>query len=176
MLFLDLTAIRQPETAIERVFPPDAFPPEDAFRLVAPAVLSATLHKDEDRFQLRGQLTTTLELTCSRCAEPFLLPVDSSVELRFLPQALAGQRDADPDDDPTTAFYADDRIDLGQVVREQCYLAIPMKPLCTPDCKGLCPQCGINLNNERCDCVTRWQDPRLAVLQSIAVSRTDDDA
>ena len=54
MLFLDLTAIRQPETAIERVFPPDAFPAEDTFRLVAPAVLSATLHKDEDRFQLRG--------------------------------------------------------------------------------------------------------------------------
>jgi uncharacterized protein len=175
-MFLDLTTIRQPDTTVDRVFPADAFPAEDAFHLAAPAALTATLHKDEDRVQLRGHVATTLELVCSRCAEPFALPVDAAFELRYLPQELAGHRDADPDDDPTTAFYADDRIDLGQVVREQCYLAIPMKPLCAADCKGLCPQCGINLNIERCQCVTRWQDPRLAVLQSLTASRTDDDA
>ena len=50
-----------------------------------------------------------------------------------------------------------------------------MKPLCTPDCQGLCPQCGINLNTERCSCAPAWQDPRFAVLQSLA-SRTDHDA
>jgi uncharacterized protein len=174
-MYLDLTTVRQPETLVERTVAPEAFTPDDAFRIVAPAVLSAVLHKDDDRFRLVGRLSTTIELTCSRCAEPFTMPVDTAFELRFLPQALAGNKDEDPDDDPTTTFYADDRIDLGQVVREQCYLALPMKPLCTPDCRGLCPQCGINLNTERCDCNPTWQDPRLAVLQSLT-SRTDSDA
>jgi uncharacterized protein len=61
------------------------------------------------------------------------------------------------------------------MVREQCYLAIPMKPLCRPDCQGLCPVCGTNLNIERCQCNPQWQDPRLAVLQTL-VPRTNDDA
>lgn len=174
-MFLDLTAVRQPETSIARTVAPEAFTPDEAFRLAAPAAIAAVLHKDDDRFRLVGRLTTTIELTCSRCAEPFTMPVGAAFELRFLPQALAGNKDVDPDDDPTTTFYTDDRIDLGQVVREQCYLALPMKPLCTPDCQGLCPQCGTNLNTERCACAPTWQDPRLAVLQSLT-SRTNDDA
>lgn len=175
-MFLDLTTIRQPETSIAREFPADAFAPEVGFRIIAPAVLTGTIHKDEERFRFEGRLSTRVELDCSRCAEPFAVPVATSFELRYLPQALAGQKDADPDDDPTTTFYSDDRIDLGQIVREQCYLALPMKPLCRPDCQGLCVQCGINLNTERCSCDQRWQDPRLAVLQGLAPSRTDDDA
>lgn len=174
-MFLDLTAIRQPETPVERTYAPEAFAPDDDFRIVAPAHLSATLYRDDDRLRLEGRLSTTIEVVCSRCAEAFTMPVDGPFELRFLPQALAGDKDADPDDDPATAFYADDRIDLGQVVREQCYLALPMKPLCRPDCQGLCPQCGINLNSERCQCAPAWQDPRFAVLSSLA-SRTNHDA
>jgi uncharacterized protein len=174
-MFLDLTIVRQPETPVDRTFAPEAFAPDDAFRLIAPAHVVATLHKDDERFRLVGRATTTVELICSRCAEPYAMPVDGRLDLRFLPQALAGKKDVDPDDDPTTTFYSDDRIDLGQVVREQCLLAIPMKPLCAADCQGLCPQCGINLNTERCQCAPAWQDPRLAVLQSLA-SRTNHDA
>jgi len=175
-MYLDLTAIRLPETPIDRTLPAEAFPPDDTFRVVAPAVIRAVLHQDDDRFRLTGQVTTEIELDCSRCAEAYRMPVDAGIDLRFLPQALVGNKAEDPDDDPTTTFYADDRIDLGQVVREQCYLAMPMKPLCTPDCQGLCAQCGINLNSERCQCAPQWQDPRLAVLQSLASARTNDDA
>lgn len=175
-MLLDLTTIRQPETPVDRTMAPEAFAADDEFRIVAPARLVGTLHKDEDRYRLVGRVTTEVELACSRCAEPYRMPVDGAFELRFLPQALAGNKDEDPDSDPTTAFYADDAIDLGQVVREQCYLAIPMKPLCTPDCQGLCSQCGINLNTERCQCAPTWQDPRLAVLSTLASARTNDDA
>jgi uncharacterized protein len=174
-MFLDLTAIRQPETAIDRTLPVEALPAEDAYRLVVPAVLSGTLLKDEDRFRLQGRVTTRVELECSRCAEPFTMPVDAVIDLRFLPQALAGDKVADPDDDPSTTFYSDDRLDLGQVVREQCYLAIPMKPLCTSECRGLCGHCGLNLNTGQCQCAPQWRDPRLAVLESLTV-RADDDA
>ncbi len=104
------------------------------------------------------------------------MPVDAPLDLRYLPQAFAGSKDEDPDDDPTTTFYSDDQIDLGQMVREQCYLAIPMKPLCRADCQGLCAICGTNLNLERCSCEPRWVDPRLAALQTLVSPRTNDDA
>lgn len=174
-MFLELTTVRQPETSVDRTFAPDVFTDTEGFRVVAPSRLVAILHKDDDRFRLVGRVATAIEITCSRCAEPYTMTVAGPFELRYLPQALAGSKTEDPDDDPTTAFYADDRIDLGQVVREQCYLALPMKPLCTPDCRGLCPHCGTNLNSERCACAPTWQDPRLAVLQSLT-SRTTPDA
>ena len=63
------------------------------------------------------------------------------------------------EDDLGTAFYRDETIDLGDLVREQLYLALPMKPLCAEACKGLCPQCGTNLNRGTCDCRSEWQDP-----------------
>ena len=62
------------------------------------------------------------------------------------------------------AEYRDDKIDLGEVVREQLYLALPMKPLCQEDCKGLCPVCGVNRNRETCTCQQEWVDPRMAAL------------
>jgi len=173
---LDLTTVRTPETPLDREFGPEAFAAEDGFRLIAPARLTAVLHKDDDRYRLVGRLATRMELRCSRCLEPFAVPVDAPLELRYLPQALAGSKDDDPDDDPTTTFYSDDQIDLDQIVREQCYLAIPMKPLCRADCQGLCAMCGTNLNLERCSCEPRWVDPRLAVLQTLVSPRTDDDA
>ena len=53
------------------------------------------------------------------------------------------------EDDLATSYYRDDQIDLNELMREQFYLALPMKPLCQDDCQGLCPQCGTNLNTER---------------------------
>ena len=52
-------------------------------------------------------------------------------------------------------------------MREQFYLALPMKPLCGDDCKGLCPVCGTNLNRGTCDCKRDWEDPRLAALKTL---------
>ena len=71
------------------------------------------------------------------------------------------------EDDLSTAFYENDAIDLGQLMMEQFQLALPMKPLCREDCKGLCPNCGMNLNTGTCDCNVKWEDPRLAALKAI---------
>ena len=69
-------------------------------------------------------------------------------DLRYQPHAEntgEGEREIE-EDDLTTAFYENDEIDLGQLMHEQFYLALPMKPLCSDDCHGLCPICGTNLN------------------------------
>jgi uncharacterized protein len=112
---------------------------------------------------------TTIELMCSRCLEDFPLAVDEAFDVLFLPHAepATAEERAIEDDDLSTAFYSDNVIDLGQLVREQCYLVVPMKPLCSEACRGLCPECGANLNNASCDCRQTWVDPRLAVLQNL---------
>ena len=74
-----------------------------------------------------------------------------------------------------TAFYQDGVIDLRQLVREQIFLMLPMKPLCQESCAGLCPVCGTNLNTGSCECSPEWEDPRLAPLKALA-RKSDTDA
>jgi uncharacterized protein len=170
MLSLNLNKIRTAEDRFERVYAPDALAPEEAFRVVEPVALAFDIHKDKDQFRLVGTVKTTLELPCSRCLEPYVAPVDASFDLRYQPHrhnAGEGEREIE-EDDLTTAFYENEEIDLGQLMREQFYLALPMKPLCSDDCRGLCPSCGANLNKTSCGCTTQWDDPRLAALKALA--------
>jgi uncharacterized protein len=97
------------------------------------------------------------------------MPVDQEFDLRYQPHAVNtgdGEREIE-EDDLTTAFYENDEIDLGHLMHEQFVLSLPMKPLCEEACKGLCPECGTNLNRGTCDCKPLWEDPRLAALREL---------
>jgi uncharacterized protein len=83
-----------------------------------------------------------------------------------------GADEAVEDDDLDTSYYRDDCIDLNELLREQFYLALPMKPLCAEECRGLCSQCGSNLNLASCGCAPGWTDPRLAALKTIDGGRS----
>ena len=169
MLSLDLNKIRTAQERFERVYQPDQLLREQDFTLVEPVSLAFDIFKDKQQFRLVGHVKTTLELPCSRCLEPFTLPVDQAFDLRYQPHAQntgEGEREIE-EDDLTTAFYENDEIDLGQLMREQFYLSVPMKPLCQDDCRGLCPVCGTNLNRGTCACKQDWEDPRLAVLRNL---------
>jgi uncharacterized protein len=111
----------------------------------------------------------TLGLSCSRCLEEFALEVDEPFDVLCLPASdNTGEEEREiEEDDLTTVFYRDQTIDLGQLVTEQFYLAVPMKPLCREDCRGLCPRCGTNLNAGACGCTHAWVDPRLAGLRDL---------
>jgi len=170
MLSLNLARIRDAQERFEQVYSPEQLAAgDDGFRVAAPVTLAFDIFKDKDQFRLIGSVQTTLELPCSRCLEPFIWPVDSSFDLRYQPHARnagEGEREIE-EDDLTTAFYDNDTIDLGQLMREQFYLALPMKPLCRDDCKGLCATCGTNWNKGPCQCTNTWEDPRLAALKTL---------
>jgi uncharacterized protein len=169
-MLLDLTRYRRPVESFARTFQPhEAGEPDDAYRVIAPVELAFEVHKDKDKFRLVGTARTELELVCSRCLEPFRLPVDGPFDIRYLPASEASaeaEREIE-EEDLETSFYRDDQIDLNELLREQFYLALPMKPLCRDDCKGLCPQCGTNLNTGTCGCTPAWEDPRLAALRAL---------
>jgi uncharacterized protein len=169
MLLLNLKTIRTAQERFEQVYPPEAFAADpDTYRVVAPVSLAFDIFKDKDQFRLVGSVETTLELTCSRCLDPFTWPVAATFDLRYHPHAVGSEGEhAIEEDDLTTAFYEHDTIDLGHLMHEQFLLAMPMKPLCSPACRGLCPVCGTNLNRGACDCAPAWDDPRLAPLKHL---------
>ena len=167
---LDLTRYRQPEEHFSRTFQPaDVAQEGDPYRIVAPVHQEFDIQKDKEKFRLARTVHTELELSCSRCVEPFPMPVDTAFDLRFLPASDMAREDEREvqDEDLDTSYYRDDKIDLNELLREQFYLALPMKPLCREDCKGLCPQCGTNWNTGTCACRTEWEDPRLAALKEL---------
>ncbi|MBI3402032.1 MAG: DUF177 domain-containing protein [Acidobacteria bacterium] len=181
-MLLDLRKIGTPLERYEKVYAPEAFGsgPADAgndvdFRVAAPVTLAFDIVKDKETFRLAGSVRTTLGLTCSRCLEPFTLPVDASFDLMYQPHAEnKGEGELEiEEDDLTTAFYEHDEIDLGQLMREQFYLSLPMKPLCRADCKGLCPSCGTNWNSATCECRREWEDPRFKALKELRIKNSE---
>lgn len=170
-MLLDLNRLHGRRERFERRFEPSAFDPQDEdYRVAAPVELSMDVEKaGEDAYRVTGQVITRLEQECGRCLEPFEVPVDTTFELRYVPAAQnAGEAEREIDeDDLTTAFYREGSLDVIAMLREQFQLALPMKPLHSEDCKGLCPECGTNLNSTDCGHTQRWDDPRLAALKGL---------
>ncbi len=173
-MILNLSRIRTAHERVDKVYPADAFASGTAdYRVAEPVKLGVDLYKDKDQFRLAGSVQTVLELPCSRCLEPFRWPVDAHFDLRYQPMSQNsgdGEREV-REEDFSAAFYQNDEIDLEQLMREQFELSLPMKPLCTAECLGLCPSCGTNLNRGACDCKREWEDPRFAALKQFQNKR-----
>jgi uncharacterized protein len=136
---------------------------------------SAALEVEADGADVfvRGRLVATVPQTCGRCLETFPAHVEVPVDVRLVPRPTGGDSVELDADDLDVDFYADDRLDLGRVVETETTLALPMKPLCRPECRGLCAVCGANRNVVPCTCAPRPPDPRLAALRHLAARPAD---
>jgi uncharacterized protein len=185
-MLLDLNKLHGQREHVERTLPPSVFEPHDPdYRVASPVeVLLDVVKSGDAAFAVTGTARTRLELVCGRCLEPFELPVDAAFELRYVPEprhappaqaaVVRAETAADDDDgrelgedDLTTAFYRDGMLDVVDLLREQFQLTLPMKPLCSEACRGLCPECGTNRNRNECACAPAWEDPRLAPLKNL---------
>ena len=139
------------------------------FRLLSPVNASLHVDKVSSEILVRGTLKTLVELQCSRCLKQFPLEVDLTVDVVYHPlEDLRGEeRHEIKDDELDMGFYRGDEIDVQELLREQVILSIPIKPLCTESCKGICPQCGADLNTDTCTCDRKGSDPRLAGLKKL---------
>ena len=172
-MFIDLLDVPPAGRELAIAVPPERCPIDEAeLRVIEALQLSGRLeHADDSAFHLSGSISAAVELACVRCLEPFRLDLREILDLLFLPpSANAGSGDEEhklKDEDLSVSFYREDKIDLSQLIREQLYLALPMKPVCRADCAGLCPVCGVNRNLTRCDCAGETVDPRLASLKAL---------
>ncbi len=112
--------------------------------------------------EIRGQVSTTMEMPCARCLDPVLQPVDREFDLayRSIRTMARGDEFEVPRGEEELGFYHGDGLLLENVAKEQVLLSLPMKSVCRSDCRGLCPQCGCNLNHSSCGCASRKVDPR----------------
>jgi len=126
-------------------------------------------HKIIKDIRLRGRLSSGLELQCARCLEPVPQEIARDFELLYRPLGADAGRDelSVTDAEAEIGYYQGEGILLEDVLREQVVLALPLKITCREDCKGLCPQCGKNLNQEQCSCTVPLEDPRWATLKEI---------
>ena len=170
-MLLDLSKLHNRRDHFERTFPPSAFDQQDeAYRVASPVELSMDIEKAEPGvFRVQGRAMTRLMLECGRCLDAMEVPVDARFELRYVPQEQNRGEDEREiaEDDLTTAFYREGTLDVVDMLREQFQLALPMKPLCAESCRGLCPECGANLNRGNCACDPKWVDPRLEPLKAL---------
>jgi len=117
-----------------------------------------------------GRLSSEVRVPCRRCLLPAAVPVHMNLEEEFHPSIdIVTGTELPLGDGEDAATRTDEHhiLDLTEVVRQGLLLALPMSAVCRPDCKGLCPSCGANLNESPCACEPGQEDPRLAVLREL---------
>ena len=166
-MFIEIEGLKPEPLHIRHVFPIEEikFSHEDA-ALSAPVAADFVLtHKDRD-LRVDGTVETAIRFKCSRCAKDFSRSFAARFNLSYLPQPKWTEN-AEIElryEDMEVAYYDGVSLDVDLMVLEQIELAMPMRFVCREDCKGLCCQCGADLNEGACLCKNKDTDSRLSVL------------
>jgi uncharacterized protein len=141
---------------------PEAVSSRRDIAAIGPLRFAATAQPLDTVVDVRGRLSTELEALCARC----LQSVSMQLDIPFHEQFRKGEEGSESDADEIEVNVVDsDRVDLKPYVEETLFMNIPYAPLCKESCRGLCPECGQNLNERACGCAADRIDPRLAELK-----------
>lgn len=119
------------------------------YTLSVPLSCSIKIERTADRIDVRLDIETAVEFSCSRCGEPMTQEIRASADITLFPES---KKTGNCEEDATDLRFYTEEINLRCMVRDTFLLALPLAPLCREDCKGLCPSCGTNLNVSSCDC------------------------
>jgi uncharacterized protein len=116
-----------------------------------------------------GHIETLAQVECDRCLKPIELPVNVDFDLQYITGGAYESSGAAEltEDKMSVSVFDGEAIDVDEIVKEQVLLAVPTRMLCRPDCKGICPDCGIDKNTGDCDCGANEVDPRWAALKNL---------
>ena len=136
-------------------------------RQTAPLKIDVTAELLGAEIRIRGRLTTNLAGSCDRCLGRVQIPVNRDFDLFYRPmKSIAKEEEIEiPADELEIGFYSGDGIELADVATEQVILAVPMKVICSAECRGLCPVCGANRNVTQCACAPPQHDSPFASLK-----------
>jgi uncharacterized protein len=152
------------------VYNPDELNPVDErVKLTAPATVNGKIRLAGNEVFVNGHVDTRAQVECDRCLKPIELPVNTDFELEYITgseyetSAVAELTEAEM----SVAVFDGEALDIDEIVKEQILLAVPTRMLCREDCKGICPQCGVDKNTGECNCETKEIDPRWAALKNL---------
>ena len=143
--------------------------------VLSPVRFTGEVSKIEGGFSLDGDISYRGQLECSRCLNPYPFEEKEHFSLTLYPRVAPapGERALEKSD-LDAYFYDAPNVPVAPIVEERIQLAVPMKPLCRPDCRGLCAQCGADLNPGPCACEPETSDPRWEALKVRRSSGSED--
>jgi uncharacterized protein len=135
---------------------------------ISPVRFEGEVVRIEGGYSLDGHLSYAGRLECSRCLAPYPFDEDQEFSLLLYKRpAPSSEEVALTDEDLDVWFYDDPEVPVAPIAEERIQIAVPMKPLCREDCRGLCPRCGQDLNEGPCGCTVQSIDPRWEALQQL---------
>jgi uncharacterized protein len=150
---LDLSEIaRTPGMqAVEEIDEP--CPKEFELECISPVKGLVKLTNTGSLLLVEGEIGTHVKMECSRCLVDFACPITASMEEEFRIEKVGDAAQVLPmEEDASIELLSNNILDLQELIRQDMLLVLPIQPLCKPDCKGLCPTCGKNLNVRKCTC------------------------
>jgi DUF177 domain-containing protein len=167
-VFITLQELELHRVTVSKSYLPGALDFQEVkFRQAGPLVVNAEAELAGNEIRVRGRISGAVEAACDRCLEQTRLPVELEFDLPYRPmEEIAREEEVEVEEDElTVGFFSGDGVNLADLVREQILLSLPMKILCRPDCRGLCPVCGMNRNVEECGCSLQHEDSPFALLK-----------
>jgi uncharacterized protein len=152
------------------VYQPDELGPVDErIRLTEPAIVKGSVGLSGNEILVNGHIDTRVQVECDRCLQPVELPVSNDFALEYISASDYESSDVAEltEAEMTVSVFDGEAIDVDEILKEQILLAVPTRMLCRDDCKGICPECGIDKNTGECSCVTDDIDPRWAALKNL---------
>ena len=167
---IELENLEGGKSGFAHVYNPDELNPiDERVNLSAPAQVNGKIRLAGNEVFVNGHVDARAQVECDRCLKPIELPVNADFELEYITgsdyesSAVAELTEAEL----SVSVFDGDSIDVDEIVKEQILLAVPTRMLCREDCKGICPQCGVDRNMGGCSCETKEIDPRWAALKDL---------
>lgn len=139
---------------------PDKIDVDKQLKIIGDIDIVGAVKNEGSILDVSGQVSANIKLICGRCLEEFTTKISAEFNEKY--HYLDHN-----EDQHDFMYFSGEELDITDIVRESLLLAEPMKKICREDCKGFCPDCGINLNDSECSCSKKAIDPRLAVLQKL---------
>ena len=182
-MYLRIEQIKNEGLYLEFEEQPDVFPVlseminQGECNFMAPIKTALRAIRIEDMIDVQGHLNTLVRLPCGRCLKEYETPLKSRFEITYAhrpPSALADEEQEEVEISAAETgliYFEGEHINLQDGVQEQVILALPVRSLCSENCKGLCTSCGKDLNEGDCDCNRQPVDSRFAALKNLKLDK-----
>ena len=163
---VDISSIREQRGASIRFEGSQTVPVADSelgFQLAKPVAISGNVTNTGEGFLVQMKMAFEYQAECARCLESF----NAAQQVEVSEQFIAGE----PLEDDSLFVFKGESIDLDDCITQNIWLAFPIKLLCSEDCQGLCPDCGQNLNLQKCQCVHESLNPQFDKLRTLLLEK-----
>lgn len=166
---IELEKLQGGKGGFAHVYQPEELNPVDErVRVTQPAEVKGNVNQAGHEVFVSGHVETRAQLECDRCLQLVELPVSADFALEYITGSdyESSSAAALSEEELAVSVFDGESIDVDEIVKEQILLAVPARTLCREECKGICPECGTDLNARQCNCADEEVDPRWAALQS----------